>query len=49
VGELTKSGAFAKLGVDAVTESPEQFRRFVAADVAQSAELLRSAGFRPEQ
>lgn len=48
VAELSKSGAFAKLGVDAVSESPEQFRKFVAADVAQSAELLKSAGFRPE-
>lgn len=49
VGELSKSGAFAKLGVDAVTESPEQFRKFIAADVAQSTELLKSAGFKPEQ
>jgi tripartite-type tricarboxylate transporter receptor subunit TctC len=49
VGELSKSGAFAKLGVDAVTETPEQFRKFIAADVAQSTELLKSAGFKPEQ
>ena len=49
VGELSKSGAFAKLGVDAVTESPEQFRKFIAADVAQSTELLKTAGFKPEQ
>ena len=49
VGDLSKSGAFAKQGVDAVTESPEQFRKFIAADVAQSTELLKSAGFKPEQ
>jgi tripartite-type tricarboxylate transporter receptor subunit TctC len=49
VGELSKSGAFAKLGVDGVTETPEQFRKFIAADVAQSTELLKSAGFKPEQ
>lgn len=49
VSELAKSGAFAKLGIDPVSESPEQFRRFVAADVAQSVELLKSAGFKPEQ
>lgn len=49
VSELAKSGAFAKLGVDAVSETPEQFKRFIAADVAQSTELLRSAGFKPEQ
>jgi tripartite-type tricarboxylate transporter receptor subunit TctC len=46
--ELAKSGALAALGIDAVTETPEQFRRFIAADVAQGAELLKSAGFKPE-
>lgn len=49
VSELAKSGAFAKLGIDPVSESPDQFRKFVAADVAQSIELLKSAGFKPEQ
>jgi tripartite-type tricarboxylate transporter receptor subunit TctC len=48
VSELGKSGAFAKLGVEPVTESIEQFKRYVANDVAQSAELLKSAGFKPE-
>ena len=48
VGELGKSGAFAKLGVDPVTETIEQFKRYVASDVAQSSELLKGAGFRPE-
>jgi tripartite-type tricarboxylate transporter receptor subunit TctC len=48
VSELGKSGAFAKLGVEPVTESVEQFKRYIASDVAQSAELLKSAGFRPE-
>lgn len=48
VAELAKSGAFASLGIDPVTETPEQFKRFIAADVAQSAELLRNAGFKPE-
>jgi tripartite-type tricarboxylate transporter receptor subunit TctC len=46
--ELSKSGALAALGIDAVAETPEQFRRFIAADVAQGAELLKSAGFKPE-
>jgi len=49
VAELSKSGAFAKLGIDAVSETPDQFRKFIASDVAQSRELLRSAGFKPEQ
>nr|WP_235582066.1 tripartite tricarboxylate transporter substrate binding protein [Rhizobacter sp. Root1221] len=48
VGEIAKRGAFASLGIDPVTESPEQFRKFIAADVAQGAELLKSSGFKPE-
>lgn len=48
VTELGKSGAFASLGIDPVSETTEQFRRYVAADVAQGAELLKSAGFKPE-
>lgn len=46
--ELARSGAWANLGITPVTESAEQFKRFVARDVAQGAELLRSAGFQPE-
>ncbi len=48
MAELGKTGALAKLGVEPVTESIEQFKRYVANDVAQNAELLKSAGFRPE-
>jgi tripartite-type tricarboxylate transporter receptor subunit TctC len=48
MSELGKSGALAKLGVEPVTESIEQFKRYVANDVAQNTELLRSAGFKPE-
>jgi tripartite-type tricarboxylate transporter receptor subunit TctC len=48
VKELAKSGALASLGIDPVTETPEQFRRFIAAEVTQGSELLKSAGFRPE-
>jgi tripartite-type tricarboxylate transporter receptor subunit TctC len=48
VNELTKSGAFAALGIDGITESVDQFTRFIATDVAQNAELLRGAGFKPE-
>ncbi|HEX2545473.1 MAG TPA: tripartite tricarboxylate transporter substrate binding protein [Ramlibacter sp.] len=48
VRELARSGAWASLGIDPVTETPEQFRRFVAGDVQQGADLLKSAGFRPE-
>lgn len=48
VGELAKSGAFASLGIEPVSETPEQFKRYIAADVTQGAELLKSAGFKPE-
>jgi tripartite-type tricarboxylate transporter receptor subunit TctC len=46
--ELGKSGALANLGVEPVTQDVEQFRRYVAGFVTQSAELLKSAGFKPE-
>ena len=46
--ELAKSGALAGLGIEPVTESAEQFKRFIAAGVTEGAELLKSAGFRPE-
>jgi tripartite-type tricarboxylate transporter receptor subunit TctC len=46
--ELAKSGALASLGVEPVIESAEQFRRYIAAEVAEGTELLKSAGFKPE-
>jgi tripartite-type tricarboxylate transporter receptor subunit TctC len=48
VADLAKSGAFASLGIEPVSETTEQFRHYVAADVAQGAELLKRAGFKPE-
>ena len=48
VQDLAKAGAWAKLGIDPVNETPDQMKRFIASDVAQSADLLRSAGFKPE-
>ncbi len=48
VAELTKAGSFAALGIEPVSESVEQFRKYIATDVAQSAELLKEAGFKPE-
>lgn len=48
VSELTKAGAFAQLGIEPVHESVEQFRSYIDKDVAQSAELLKEAGFKPE-
>lgn len=48
VKELARSGGFASLGIEPVIETPEQFRRFIATEVSQGTDLLRSAGFRPE-
>ena len=44
---LAQSGQLADLGIEPVSETPEEFRRFIAADVARTAELLRSANFEP--
>lgn len=48
VGELGKSGAYAALGIDPVSETPEQFKRYIANDVALGSDLLKSANFKPE-
>lgn len=48
VAQLARSGAFASLGIDPVSETSEQFKRYIEADVAQGTQLLRSAGFKPE-
>lgn len=48
VAELGKTGAYAGLGIEPVSETPEQFKRFIAAEVAQGTELLKSSGFKPE-
>jgi tripartite-type tricarboxylate transporter receptor subunit TctC len=48
VDQLAKSGALDTLGIEPVQESIEQFRKYVAADVTRSAELLKGAGFKPE-
>ena len=46
--QLARSGAYTALGVLPVVETTEQFRQFIAADVARSAQLLKDAGFKPE-
>jgi tripartite-type tricarboxylate transporter receptor subunit TctC len=48
VSTLDKAGAFTALGVEPVTESVDQFRKYITADVTRSAELLKEAGFKPE-
>jgi tripartite-type tricarboxylate transporter receptor subunit TctC len=46
--ELAQSGQLASIGVEPVHESPEQFARYVAAEVARNAELLKSVNFQPQ-
>jgi tripartite-type tricarboxylate transporter receptor subunit TctC len=46
--ELARSGALAQLGIEPVTESVDQFRQYIAAEVAEGTELLKAAGFRPD-
>ena len=46
--DLVSSGRLATLGIEPVTETPEQFASYIAADVARNAELLKAADFKPE-
>lgn len=48
VGQLAKARAFEALGIEPVIESVEDFRKYMAAYVQDSAELLKEAGYKPE-
>ena len=48
VRQLTKSGAFLPLGIEPVTETTDEFRKYTQGYVTESAELLKGAGFKPE-
>jgi tripartite-type tricarboxylate transporter receptor subunit TctC len=48
VRQLARSGAFEQLGIDPVTESSADFRRYAAHYVTENAELLKESGFKPE-
>lgn len=48
VQQLTKAGAFEALGIDPIIESVEDFKKYMAAYVSESADLLKGAGFKPE-
>lgn len=48
IQQLTKSGAFEPLGIDSITESVDDFKKYMTGYVAESAELLKGAGFKPE-
>lgn len=48
VAEIGRSGGFSALGIEPVTETPEQFQRYIGSEIAQGSELLKAAGFKPE-
>lgn len=48
VGQIAKAGGFEPLGIEPVIESIEDFRKYSAAYVAENADLLKGAGFKPE-
>jgi tripartite-type tricarboxylate transporter receptor subunit TctC len=45
--ELVRSGRFAELGQEPVTETREDFARFIDADVARNSALLKLANYQP--
>ena len=48
VRQLTKSGAFEQLGIEPVVESVDEFKKYTNKYISENAELLKSAGFKPE-
>ena len=46
--ELADARRLADIGVEQVYETPEQFARFTAAEVARNAQLLKSVNFQPQ-
>jgi tripartite-type tricarboxylate transporter receptor subunit TctC len=48
VRQLAKSGAFEQLGIEPVTESTDDFKKYTSRYIAENAELLKGAGFKPE-
>lgn len=48
VRQLTKSGAFGQLGIEPVVETTEEFLKYTQQYIAENADLLKGAGFKPE-
>ncbi|MEN3374959.1 MAG: hypothetical protein V7604_314 [Hyphomicrobiales bacterium] len=46
--ELARDGKLDALGIDVVAETPDEFARFEADDLARNAALLKSVNFQPE-
>ncbi len=45
--KLASAGRLTQLGIEPVSQTPQEFVRFIAADVARNTELLRAANFDP--
>lgn len=48
IKELAQAGKLHDLGVEPVYETPEDFARYTAAEVARNADLLKSVNFQPQ-
>ncbi|WP_031256401.1 Bug family tripartite tricarboxylate transporter substrate binding protein [Curvibacter lanceolatus] len=48
VVDIARAGGLSALGIEPVTETTEQFQRFIVSEVTQGSELLKAAGFKPE-
>ncbi len=48
VRQLTKAGALEQLGIEPVVETVDEFRKYTNKYIAENAELLKGAGFKPE-
>ncbi len=46
--ELTAEGKLAAIGVEPISQTPEEFAAHTAAEVARNAELLKSVDFQPQ-
>ena len=47
VTEIAASGRLDTLGIEAVTETPEDFARYIQNDVKRNSDLLKAANFKP--
>jgi tripartite-type tricarboxylate transporter receptor subunit TctC len=48
VKQLTQSGAFEQLGIEPVSETVDEFKKFTGKYITENAELLKDAGYKPE-
>lgn len=48
INELAQAGRLTEIGVESVNETPDEFARYMAAEVARNGELLKSVNFQPQ-